>query len=621
MAATSFRSVVLGQPEIASMVFEFQFGLYEDVRPAFDACNELLELDTKLNIAADPSFEQAFAPDAEWSDKTWSIHPLLHPSRVLNGQVPLHVAIVQGFVHLAKRILGCRPDLASDDAIHVAFQKNQLEIAELLLDQRESVHNQCGITHSHLPARRATSKNYWGNMLAREDSRGLLLLQRFDPRCESLTESRRRHAFRRAFQKAMLANAMLALDLFPWLHYPSLLDDMAGRGFLPLVRSLHDRGFECSTDAMDKAAATGHLEVVTFLHAHRNEGCTTKAMDDAATNGHLDVVQFLDCNRTEGCTVDALDGAISHGHLDVVRFLVEHRTEGASPNILDRAAANGHLHVVEYLHTLGTFDCTTDAVDKAAAGGHLDVVQFLLTYRSEGCTHDKVVGYALERCHLRTTEYLLSRGVGAWKIARFLLANEAMDVSVNALKKALRCGECEIAAQILQRQPELRHEKLLEAATAYGYTKAIRFLLDAGIGNPRECLVEIAGRPMHVTASKLLLPHCMDATKHLDNILYLLDLLALPNRRRKTTLQLITQELLDQGRKASETIQLAPSVAVRASTLLEAGEVVDWALALVIGHLHATDSAATIEQLEKKTALVQDAELKMQLQRLLQQKP
>lgn len=47
---------------------------------------------------------------------------------------------------------------------------------------------------------------------------------------------------------------------------------------------------------MNRAAAHGHLEVVKWLHANRDEGCTTAAMDGAAANGHLNVVQWLHFN-------------------------------------------------------------------------------------------------------------------------------------------------------------------------------------------------------------------------------------------------------------------------------------------------------------------------------------
>ena len=45
--------------------------------------------------------------------------------------------------------------------------------------------------------------------------------------------------------------------------------------------------------------AAGHLNVVEYLSLHRlqQEGCTADAMDLAAANGHLHVVQWLHHNR------------------------------------------------------------------------------------------------------------------------------------------------------------------------------------------------------------------------------------------------------------------------------------------------------------------------------------
>ncbi|KDO28665.1 hypothetical protein SPRG_06519 [Saprolegnia parasitica CBS 223.65] len=323
------------------------------------------------------------------------------------------------------------------------------------------------------------------------------------------------------------------------------------------------------------------------------------AMDDAATWGHLDVVEFLQTNHTEGCTVDALDGAITHGHLDVARFLMEHRSEGASPNILDLAAANGHLDVVKYLHSLGSFGCTVAAVDKAASNGHLKVATFLLTNRNAGCTRDMVVRYALKRGHERTTEYLLSlgpemRGVvqrllargmpcdprwiaqasavnnvplvrflhehpnhschpeamqaaivnEAWDVVDFLLAHCTAKVAVDALRAALSFSNLDVSVRMLQRHPELRNDNLLALAIHSHDIKVTGYLLAAGIGKPRECLIEIVGRRNYVTMSNLLLPYCMGATDHIGNVTFLLDLLELPDsrraRRRATTLQLIS---------------------------------------------------------------------------------
>ncbi|KDO28583.1 hypothetical protein SPRG_06439 [Saprolegnia parasitica CBS 223.65] len=702
MSAT-FRSVILGQPEIAAIVFGYQAGLYEDVRPAFRACEELVEFDTcqKLYLC-DASLYKTLAPSGRAGPTRFGSSRYLLRNDSRDDRLPLHLAIASGCVHLATRIIQCRPDLASEDAILLAFIKDQLETVEVLLDLRATLPALESLSTTHVASVQEESMcrfpvGFLVDLLARGDTKGLKLLQRFGTGPDdfegrhdaqsNLTMSER--VVRWAMPCATLANVALALELFPWFHSPGLLDDVASKGFLSLVRLLHGRRLKCSTNAMDKAAANGHLEVVGFLHSARGEGCTVRAMTDAAANGHLEVVRFLHFNRTEGCTTRALDGAICNGHLAIARFLIEHRSEGASLNILDEAAGNGHLEIVQYLHNLGSFGCTVGAVDKAAAGGHFDVVQFLLNNRSEGCSRADVVTRALTNGHLQTAKSLLYLGYPfptseirwyvntlrkpemmdvvqlllekggsldascilyacsanhlplvrflherpcdfsglyliatamkrkAWDVTAFLLAHGKTDVLLLALGCALPITLLDLVMRRLERQPELRDDKLLQVALRSDNVEAMRGLLTLGIGKPRECLVEIAGRPMHVTASKLLLPYCMDATKHLDNILYLLDLLALPNRRRKTTLQLITSDLLDQGRKASQTIQLAPSVAVRASTLLEAGKVVDWALALVICQRWTSDAPAAIEQLEKPASLVQDAELQTQLYHLL----
>ena len=59
-----------------------------------------------------------------------------------------------------------------------------------------------------------------------------------------------------------------------------------------------------------KAAISGHLEIIEWLHEDREEGCTTTAMNWAAGNGHLHVVEWLHENRTEGCTYRAMIGLL-----------------------------------------------------------------------------------------------------------------------------------------------------------------------------------------------------------------------------------------------------------------------------------------------------------------------
>ncbi|KAG2786314.1 hypothetical protein PC129_g20645 [Phytophthora cactorum] len=117
----------------------------------------------------------------------------------------------------------------------------------------------------------------------------------------------------------------------------------------------------------------GHLEVVQWLHQHREEGCSTLAVDAAAAHGQLNVVRWLCENQLEGCTT-AADDAAENGHLDVVQYL-HSRGIDCTATAIDKAAGNGHLHIVKWLSYNGNGECTTDAMDGAAASGALDVVK------------------------------------------------------------------------------------------------------------------------------------------------------------------------------------------------------------------------------------------------------
>lgn len=91
--------------------------------------------------------------------------------------------------------------------------------------------------------------------------------------------------------------------------------DLAARnGHLHIAKNVAVR---FTIEAMELAAAQGHLEMVIFLHETRREGTTVNAMDLAATFGRLEVVRWLHEHRQEGCTTRAMDGAARNGHLGV----------------------------------------------------------------------------------------------------------------------------------------------------------------------------------------------------------------------------------------------------------------------------------------------------------------
>ncbi|CAN0095141.1 unnamed protein product [Scytosiphon promiscuus] len=155
------------------------------------------------------------------------------------------------------------------------------------------------------------------------------------------------------------------------------MDKAAQGGHVEVLQLLHEQGHDCTTNAMDWAAAFGQTEAIKWLSAHRTEGCTKDAMDHAAAGGHLETVKWLHKNRREGCTRYALTDAAGNGHMETVKWLHHNRREGCGRRAMDDAAANGHLEMVRWLHHNRSEGCSTEAMERATRGGHLEVVKLL----------------------------------------------------------------------------------------------------------------------------------------------------------------------------------------------------------------------------------------------------
>lgn len=73
-----------------------------------------------------------------------------------------------------------------------------------------------------------------------------------------------------------------------FLENKAVLDYVSGYGKLDAVKL----GASCSTEAMDLAAQSGHVEIVKYLHLNRQEGCVL-ALVVASWNGYFEVVTYL----------------------------------------------------------------------------------------------------------------------------------------------------------------------------------------------------------------------------------------------------------------------------------------------------------------------------------------
>ncbi|KAG9400938.1 Ankyrin repeat and SAM domain-containing protein 3 [Aphanomyces cochlioides] len=166
-----------------------------------------------------------------------------------------------------------------------------------------------------------------------------------------------------------------------------IMDAAAANGHLEIVKFLHTNRREgCTSMAMSLAAANGHLDVVEFLFTHRRELCTEDALDWAASVGQLASVEWLHAHAAHlpiSVSVVAMDEAASHNYMDVVQFLHTHRNEGCTKSAMDNAAANGHLEMVKWLHKNRSEGCTEWAICLAALADNVDILEFLWRQRVE----------------------------------------------------------------------------------------------------------------------------------------------------------------------------------------------------------------------------------------------
>ncbi|KAL2914245.1 hypothetical protein HK105_206189 [Polyrhizophydium stewartii] len=83
-----------------------------------------------------------------------------------------------------------------------------------------------------------------------------------------------------------------------------------------------------TSDIMDAAACIGNLDLVQHMH-ERGFSCTTAAMDGAAENSHINVVRFLHDNRTEGCTRAGLARALNRSSPETLDLMLASPVSGS----------------------------------------------------------------------------------------------------------------------------------------------------------------------------------------------------------------------------------------------------------------------------------------------------
>lgn len=141
----------------------------------------------------------------------------------------------------------------------------------------------------------------------------------------------------------------------------------------------------------------------------------------ASKNNELDIVKWLYKNEITGRDYYAMDLAAKHGHLEIIKYLHTHKnkiiyvpykyeydfeyykkyiephlleaTNGCTENAMQWAAQNGHLEVVKYLHSIGK-KISIMSLFLADKYNHTEIVKFLKNlYKSKN--HLDI----LKQCH------------------------------------------------------------------------------------------------------------------------------------------------------------------------------------------------------------------------------
>ncbi|KAH9115560.1 hypothetical protein AeMF1_010437 [Aphanomyces euteiches] len=128
-------------------------------------------------------------------------------------------------------------------------------------------------------------------------------------------------------------------------------------GNFPVVTTMLEKTTHKCIEAnlIDWAASAGRLDMVEYIYQATNGSMTTttSAMDMAATNGHLNVLQWLHTHRQGRCTVAAVRGAAANGHLDVLAWFASvgiHSISSWWIEAMTAARSNGHTTIVQWLH-------------------------------------------------------------------------------------------------------------------------------------------------------------------------------------------------------------------------------------------------------------------------------
>lgn len=199
----------------------------------------------------------------------------------------------------------------------------------------------------------------------------------------------------------------------------------AENGNLAVVQYLETQGANVHDDNYGEpiklAAKNGHFDVVKYLAKKKETSTHTKkgVLNIAAKHNHQEIVAWL-VKKQGIVSLHALDEAASSGHLNIVSFLVEsgaykiHPTEEATVNAVLSACTKGHLHVLEYLMQHGASADISwlflSPLAQAVQSNQFEIVDFLIRNGANVRRNMCVLEDACRNGNLKMVELLFANG-------------------------------------------------------------------------------------------------------------------------------------------------------------------------------------------------------------------
>ncbi|EQC26491.1 hypothetical protein SDRG_15669 [Saprolegnia diclina VS20] len=317
----------LVEPALAAIVFSYQHGLTPLEAIARAA---MYSKRRRMGDSSSVFFFDYVSPN--WTERLRSEDLCLPVDSTSDERFPLHLAIVHGNAQLVAYILRYERSLVSAEAIDCAFVSGHVPIVRLLLKQREVVDE---LRTCVSPVQAIAPK-------PRPEARMALPSRAVQSLRGSLAMARDALAKRMGlFRAAQAANEMTSTSS----DLPKRIAHHNSRELYVLLASYTTRGW--TPDALAWATKRRAPQSVRFL----KNRCTPPAgslIEAATVCGDLAVVKRLHASGSSA-TSDAVDRAASCGYLDIVAFLHEHYPATVTDTALNMALNKCYPHVVTYL--------------------------------------------------------------------------------------------------------------------------------------------------------------------------------------------------------------------------------------------------------------------------------